>query len=121
MPGKNAVDVYLAVGLRWRDFAQLEQHIFKAYYFLAATIQTISKTKTYVKNKLGGWRLSDLITLEWHNLNLETNYIDWKIQVKTKHGLELKVPLRSNSITHIFNTSLKVTGDNQSRQFLSQT
>lgn len=77
------------------DFAQLEQHIFKAYYFLAATIQTISKTKTYVKNKLAG-RLYQI-------------------------GLELKVPLRSNSITHIFNTSLKVTGDNQSRQFLSQT
>ena len=95
-----------------------------------------------------GWRLSDLITLEWRNLNLETNYIDWKIQVKTKHGLELKVPLHENaleiihrykgknkrfvfdvlpekfdveddkalvrfrnSITHIFNTSLKVTGE----------
>lgn len=279
MPGKNAVDVYLAVGLRGRDFAQLEQPIFKAYYFLTANIQTISKTKTYVKKKLAGrlilhddrqrkgcrllmlcykidgtekeistgiyiqprfwsarsqrivpeypesrqlnrrlnefrkeydaklasaheilspdvvelvlhnvyfdgvaqkrmislvdyartitnpktrcyadmflfsvytcgWRLSDLITLEWRNLNLETNYIDWKIQVKTKHGLELKVPLRENaleiihrykgknkrfvfdvlpekfnveddkalvrfrnSITRIFNTSLKVTGE----------
>ncbi|MBQ0089033.1 MAG: tyrosine-type recombinase/integrase, partial [Prevotellaceae bacterium] len=45
-----------------------------------------------------GWRLSDLITLEWRNLNLETNYIDWKIQVKTKHGLELKVPLHKNAL-----------------------
>ena len=54
MPGKNAVDVYLAVGLRGRDFAQLEQPIFKAYYFLTANIQTISKTKTHVKKKLAG-------------------------------------------------------------------
>jgi len=94
-----------------------------------------------------GWRISDLVTLEWRNLNLDTGYIDGKIQVKTKHGLELKVPLMEkaldiirryegknrrfvfdlipedfnmeddrafynlrNSITHIANKSLKVTG-----------